>query len=414
MFWANVSHRRIPLPWRRALHAAFALLVLLAISGCASPSAHNGSVSSGPLTTAGSRPIPSVSTSTTSVSTPALSVGPAPITTLGALDCVTVTRCVAVGTTDGTLNHTAITATSGDGGSSWVGLTLPITSSGLSGLSCPSSTSCVAVGGALAGPNEVGRVLTTTDGGTQWTPRPLPSIAGQLNAVSCPNTSLCIAVGQLTSGAALAIASTDGGMKWTPESLPVRTQALRSISCPTTQSCVAAGFSGAGPNIVTTQDAGATWLASISSSALGGPLAIDCPSVTRCLIVGSTGSADANPTGAAMTSTDSGHSWVNEVLPPATPYLTGIACLPAGQCIAVGGGIEPRGGPGTGAILTTTDEGASWIVRAVPPGMGAVTALSCPSAATCVAVGSDPGATVPWVAVSADGGVFWTGQTLQN
>jgi len=267
------------------------------------------------------------------------------------------------------------------------------------------------VGGALEGNTTVGQVLTTTDGGDEWESEPLPATTGMIGAVSCPSATLCIAVGQTLSGAALAMRSTDGGVEWAEQTLPPGTQALRALSCPTLQHCVSAGSpGGGGPDIVTTDDAGSTWQAGpLLPLGEGGPSAIDCPSATVCLMVGSTDEGDANPAGAALISDDGGYSWITATLPPGTPYLTGIACTPAGACIAVGGGIEPRGGPGTGAILTTSDDGASWTVRTVPSGMGAVTTLSCPTGAICVAVGTDPDATVPWVATTTDGGAFWSG-----
>ncbi len=132
---------------------------------------------------------------------------------------------------------------------------------------------------------------------------------------------------------------------------------------------------------------------------------VDCPSAIRCWAVGSTlGTGKAPSAAAVVTTTTGGATWTVQPVPPTVGYLTGIACPTTRSCTAVG--QMGTDGAGPGAVLTTVNAGATWTLQVVPAGTSDVTAVACPSAGRCTALGNvagrvttlAPGAPgTPWV-----------------
>lgn len=124
---------------------------------------------------------------------------------------------------------------------------------------------------------------------------------------------------------------------------------------------------------------------------------------------------------------DGGSTWSKSTLPASTWLSSPISCSDASDC-AVGASIggraaELRWGSGKSVMLVTTDGGRTWVARALPPGVGTITDLSCPSASECVALavpadapridGMDPYAGVDRfyptnVLVTTDAGRTWS------
>jgi len=136
---------------------------------------------------------------------------------------------------------------------------------------------------------------------------------------------------------------------------------------------------------------------------------VACPSADRCWAVGTTlGSARAPASAAVLTTTTGGASWRAQAIPPTVGYLAGIACPTTRTCTAVGQlGTD---GAGPGAVLTTTDSGATWVLQSLPAGSTDVTAVDCLPAGPCSALADvagrvtalAPGAPgAPWVARGA-------------
>ena len=136
---------------------------------------------------------------------------------------------------------------------------------------------------------------------------------------------------------------------------------------------------------------------------------VDCPSATRCWAVGTTLATPTAPAGGVVvTTTTGGARWSVQTLPPTVGYLTAIACPTTRSCTAVG--QVGATGAGPGAVLTTSDAGSHWVLQATPAGTADVTAVACPPAGPCTALGNvagrvttlapgPPGA--PWVARGA-------------
>ena len=77
--------------------------------------------------------------------------------------CRTTVDCETVGFDD--LNASPVAYGTTDGGSSWQGQTLPVTSGNLEGVACSTSSDCEAVGFSYSSRP---LVLGTTDGGSSW------------------------------------------------------------------------------------------------------------------------------------------------------------------------------------------------------------------------------------------------------
>ncbi|MGC8499394.1 MAG: hypothetical protein ACP5OV_07875 [Acidimicrobiales bacterium] len=275
----------------------------------------------------------------------------------------------------------------------------------LSAIACPSATTCVAVG---SGPFQGATAVASAAGGA-WTWGPLTASSGDAgnffswSGVACPSTTTCLAVGaDNTNGVVTTATLTGTTWAWTPASeVPNDASGagtLAAIACPSATTCLAVG--GDGNSLGTVEQAsltsaGWTWSPPTSltapSSGAGTLAAIACPSATTCVAVGTDGSQ-----GVATSATRDGSTWtwspeVRVDLGQASPGLGGlnaIACPSATTCVAVGS-------DNSDAVTTTgTADASGWtwspeaIVTPDASGGGELEGVACPSAQVCVAVGS--------------------------
>jgi hypothetical protein len=336
---------------------------------------------------------------------------PDPIGELSQTVCFSVAICVAIGSTGRQPQEipAAVVATTSDDGQVWTSEPLP-NAVALSGLSCPSSTLCVAVGGHFGGggtptnPNRLGTAILSTDEGHSWTASSLPKVVGYLNDVSCASDSFCLAAGETPDGAgAAAVVTTNEGATWSSVTLPTDEEGLTLVACPVPGTCLAVGT-----RMLRTTDGGQEWTDEGPSQGEG----ISCATVTNCVLVGANEVPDGNPTPAIETTHDGGVTWT--ALAPASHAsanssggLESVSCGSSTFCMAVGGGIGPRGGLGVGVVFVTTDGGFRWAPRSPPAGMGGLEGVAC-EGSDCVVNGSDPAAVNSLSARTADGGYSWT------
>ncbi len=196
-----------------------------------------------------------------------------------------------------------------------------------------------------------------------------------------------------------------------------------ALTCPTARRCIAGAMGTAGPGIIKTVNGGSTWAARALPQPIGRVAAIRCPTKTRCTAVGSrssTGVSASKPI-SAVTS-NGGRQWSEVPLP--RPFVlggpTGLSCIGASVCIAVGAtsASAPAGTtPPSAVILRTANGGRSWRTAAIPAGFARVRAVSCSKSSTCVAVvngasqhpTASPGPYGPSVAwTTPDSGAQWT------
>jgi hypothetical protein len=118
------------------------------------------------------------------------------------------------------------------------------------------------------------------------------------------------------------------------------------------------------------------------------------------------------PAASVFQTNDGGRSWTNDVLPPHTTVLSQISCASVADCVAAGGGWNHGGASGPPDLLTTSDGGTTWVARSLPASILDIHSISCPSASSCMVVGSAGPSTLEQlraaVAVTDDGGATWT------
>lgn len=204
--------------------------------------------------------------------------------------------------------------------------------------------------------------------------------------------------------------------------------ALTAVSC-SGSTCVSAGYTSAphgrhAPRILYSSDAGGHWLPGAFPDGVGQITAVTCSSRTLCLAVGNAASRPARRGGLILKSSNGGQTWSRATLPSHASSFTDVACPSSNVCLATASprvqplGLEPSPLPATtplGPVLyVSTDAASQWTPVATPPGVGALSELSCGSSAMCMAVG--PGAagtpqqphTQPWIVASEDGGSTWS------
>ena len=331
-----------------------------------------------------------------------LAVGqPAPGQTgqLGAVSCFDARRCWAVGVPgpNATMpagSATVVVATT-DGGMSWsaqrvVGGYTPE----LSGIACPTKSDCIAVG---SNGLSSGVVITTDDGGKHWLSATTPTGAVTISSVECTGVADCTA---LVSNGTVTWSSqtTDFGETWTQQgNLPASFVAAGALTCMPAGPCLVAGYvpaaAGHGTGaIAVSQDGGQAWSSATVPSGIGTLQSTACLSASVCLAGGSTSTtvSDVVPAaGQLLSSTDGGTTW--SAVPGTVPVddVFGLACPSAELCAMVGTDWEGSPAVSSGAVAQSNDGGSSFKASRSAYVPLALTALSCPTTAACVAVGGD-------------------------
>ena len=147
----------------------------------------------------------------------------------------------------------------------------------------------------------------------------------------------------------------------------------------------------------------------------GGPAPgyLSCPAAGTCYLTGSAGGGSSSGPGPSFSilyvSHHGGLSWTAISMTGGASFTTALACPAVGACLA-GGEISGRA-----VLLTTGDGGLHWSYRALPPGDGVINELACPARASCRAVASQsrrPGISGPyfrtWFLRTDDAGAHWS------
>jgi hypothetical protein len=323
---------------------------------------------------------------------------------LGRVSCASASDCIAVGAQDAD-EHLFQNLAFGWNGKKWQELDVPPggPDSGLSGVSCPATSFCMAVGDQ----EDTFNLAVAWDGTTWRSLNPPPGPDGSaLTGVSCTSADRCVAVGGDQ-------AMTWNGTTWTDLTI---TQpggsSLGSVSCWRPTTCMAAGSYStiAGAQLTLAEQwHGSTWQA-VPTPSPGdeqeGLSGISCPSTADCMAVGTF--INSSDTQATLAEQWNGRAW--QVLATQDPgtdenALTAVSCPAARHCMAVG----YYDAAGDHQALAEQWNGSTWTKLTVPHN-GMLTGVSCPAAGDCVAVGTYIQGGAPQALTVTWDGSTWTVQ----
>jgi hypothetical protein len=312
------------------------------------------------------------------------------------VSCVSASMCMAVGSYSPSSN-VFVTLAEAWNGRTWQVLATPApgAESGLSAVSCPNRSFCMAVGSVdieISAPCTGICNLALTWNGSTWQQVDTPG-AGGLSAVSCVSATSCIAV---SGSQAMAW----DGTTWTQLTLGqpgTAGMSLPGIACRSGTGCMAVGMyvtlDGAALPLAE-QWNGSTWRVRRTpgpGDAFNGLSGVSCPAVRSCVAVGNR--INGSDVQVALAERWDGRRW--RVLATPSPgahlnVLTAVSCPGAADCMAVGY-YDAAGGR---QAFAEQWNGASWTTLVIPH-MGALKAVSCPAVNSCMAVGSylSPGRT---------------------
>jgi hypothetical protein len=325
--------------------------------------------------------------------------------TLLGVSCPNSSFCMAVGDGDGGGGDGTLAATWN--GSAWTVVPPPDPNAEgnyLASVECESTSFCIAVGshreGVSSGP------LIERWNGSVWSAMVSPAVSeGILTGVSCVSESWCIAAGRTESGGGLPLIEHWDGSGWSTQSVPVPPSSdevdFSSVSCASQSSCEAVGSYDNDQGLLTGTAFADHWDGSVWSlrttpatpdAAFSGLAGVDCANPSSCAAVGY---FDRGLGTRAFPVADlwNGGSWSN-VPTPSLPAgaisgeTVNVACPAVGACVAVG--YEYDGS--RSRTLAMSGGGASWTIEPTPAVSSAEIAeledVSCPSSATCFAVGA--------------------------
>jgi hypothetical protein len=327
--------------------------------------------------------------------------------TLDGVSCPTVSACVAVG-------HRGSTATQLI--EVWNGTTWSVqsgavagTTATLSAVSCTSADACMAVGSGQSSASDVAGFSELWNG-TSWTaetvPDPGPGGASTathaLTSVSCTPGGACSALGTYLAkgGDEQTLTAEWNGGSWSVQGGPGAGKTypeLGSVSCAAANDCEAVGAGAERWN-------GTTWAAQNLPG--GGLTGVSCPATGSCIGVGG-----------ATADTYDGTSWTAHDLKTtptggSPPHLAAISCVSSADCEAVGSYTTPGG---IVVPLVLVYNGTTWSAQQTPAltttdTTNSLAAVSCSSRGACTAVGSDAGG----VLVERVGAGGWSIQNAPN
>jgi hypothetical protein len=344
---------------------------------------------------------------------------------LNAVTCRSARQCMAVGI------YTANSGATGPLAEAWNGRAWAVKrtpapagaqSSYLIGAACPSASVCLAVGYSTAG--AASRSLAEQWNGRAWSVKPTPSPAGsaqsELSGVWCLSSRACVAVGYDTTGIVTkTLAQNWKGSAWSVASTPnrVETQAsvMSGVSCAAPADCVAVGYyaNASGTRPLTGLWNGKAWSVAAAPSPGGMEAAnlnaVSCVAADNCVAVGSSfNGTDTVSLAEAWNGTHWSIAPTPNVKGAQSSVLSAVSCPAAGHCTAVG---DYATSAVTGTLAETWN-GQAWSISNTPNAAGSafttLSGVSCPAVNTCVAVGSYTTSPSPLSIAETWNGSSWT------
>ena len=253
-------------------------------------------------------------------------------------------------------------ASAGATSASWSAVTSPLPAAaiggGLAGVSCSSATNCFAVGDYTQTSR---KTLIVRRNGRKWSviasPNPKGATSSLLSGVSCPTATTCFAAGTSNNRALL---ERWNGKTWTvvsgPQPSGVRNSRLSGVSCPNAATCFAVGtfrdVEGPQKTLIERWN-GTGWTIVAHPKLTGGNrylYGVSCATATSCFAVGTHsvtggGELSCEPeldcSASTLIEQWNGRHWElvaspNGKFPAFQSSLTGVSCVSATSCVAVG------------------------------------------------------------------------------
>jgi len=331
--------------------------------------------------------------------------------TVAALDCWTMSGCVAVGANTPQMATQPIAERWN--GTRWARSAIPKPAGAdeitVNGVACPSRAECVAVGTGYPPANSKSAIFPFADywNGSRWTAGRAAASGGGFAAVSCSSARNCYAVGDYTpkgTDASVPLIERWNGATWSKQNAPVPSGttfgSLSAVSCSSATFCVAVGTDGSGELIERLTASG--WSRTTPRSAPSAELyGVSCPSASSCLAVGS----GLTTFGGSLAERWNGRTWsaATTPVPRGASYagLQSVSCASASHCLAVGVYV-------TNGAYAVSWNGSGWhLVGMTTSGghIGAFAAVDCPAATSCAALAG----TTQFAASDRSESAFWNG-----
>lgn len=264
--------------------------------------------------------------------------------------------------------------------------------------------------------------------GADWRIQKTVSPAGvtELGGVSCVSATSCMAVGGFNNPE--SIAEMWNGTKWslTPSASP-RDSQLLAVSCVSTTFCIAVGHSFSSIGVatsITEKWTGATWTALPTPIPHGPPNStlsgVSCVSASYCVAVGEATELNGNLTSAIAESWNGTH-WRLQTTPQfgtgplpneagIAPALFAVSCVAANACTAVGQLVRTHQAQQIVSALVERWNGGRWVVQHTPnpSKFSYMTGVSCPLPSSCIAVGSSLASSTARPLAERWSGAGWT------
>jgi RHS repeat-associated protein len=361
---------------------------------------------------------------------------------LTSVACTSTTACRAVGSYVDSGGVTKTLSLSWNG-TAWSVTTAPnpaeATSSRLDGIACLSSTDCRAVGSYVI--SGVTKTLAMSWNGTAWsivtTPNPASATSSRLLGVACTSASVCRAVGSYTeSGTVKTLAMSWNGTAWsivtTPNPSGAKESVLFDVSCTSSTFCLSVGYSvnseskkqalvenfGSLWNIVAVSP---TFVPTYPTSEFTGVGCVAYEATVECHIVGRyiEGSGSSEVENSFVVNRKeffASEFWENNTAtkaPAATQSaLSNVSCPTKARCIAVGRAKYKTQLWEDVANVWAENTGTTWSVSDPPSAILALNGVACPSSSSCIGVGTRVVGSTAEQRVWKKEGETWAGVTM--
>jgi hypothetical protein len=185
--------------------------------------------------------------------------------------------------------------------------------------------------------------------------------------------------------------SNDAALNWSVLPLPAGLDFTTPLTCGNAESCAAGATDNGQPVFVSTVDGGHSFTIDPLPSADGKLYSLSCPSTNFCAgLAGTTADPNGNPIDATFVSTTNyGASFSDSPLPTGES-MESLDCPTAATCVAVGTSDALGVNDWTaGVVASTSNAGANWTSGALPSGFGInyLSRLTCVDAEHCSVIG---------------------------